>query len=585
MRVKLLLLPLCVCYMLCCMSGCAHEAESFTGGDEGETAVIRLDVRSNTPDNISTRAVDEDVIHDLYILVYNSSGELTGKSYKVGAPYTVTARSGTGCKIYAIANTGNADLFNGTVAATEQKLKDLNTNISSWNEITNSSYLLMAGSKLNVNIVAGESTLTDGMTVSRLVAKVTLTVGISVGSGVTISGYRIYGIPQKSYYVPRPLGTEASATDTQTTRAEDASLPPNSGDWTDSGLVGLSNVSSFNTVFYMYENRAQKIKANVPASPADSAAYVIIYGKASGYTFLSWKIYLGANNTTNFNIKRNSQYTYTITLKPNDTDTRIQYKELIWAGSNIYWDGTKLTFDAAPVDPANPTTQELANQKKQGVCFQWGSLVGMSLSSTYVTYTPTYNSTTPSSSTWSTGSTTYANIAYFTDDVTNGGQTNTFLNDAARNADINYANKKGDICQYLSKTGAVSGSWRMATAEEFNTAGLDGNASVSWTTATTPWAYFGSFGDQTASVNTQGTFSISSGGTYIISGNSTSFPASGYRNSSDALYLVGQNGHCWSSSAYTGSTYGYSLGFISSVVYPANINSRQFAFAVRCVQN
>jgi uncharacterized protein (TIGR02145 family) len=342
----------------------------------------------------------------------------------------------------------------------------------------------------------------------------------------------------------------------------------------------------------MYENRpgvntaittqSNKIKANVPSTPADSAAYVIIYGKASGYTSLSWKIYLGANNTTNFNMKRNSQYTYAITLKPNDIDTRIQYKELIWAGSNIYWNGSKLTFDAAPVDPANSTTQELANQKKQGVAFLWSSLVGISLSSTYVTYTPAYNSTTPSSSTWSTGSSTYANIAYFTDDVADGSQTNTFLNDAARNTDANYVAYKGDICQYLSKTGAVSGSWRMPTAKEFNSAGLADNASVSWTTATTPWAKFGDF--SSTSGNAQGTTSLSSGGTYTVNGSSSKFPASGCRNSVGTLGSVGQTGYYWSTSARS-STYGYYLRFNSNYVFPAYAYNRQYGLAVRCVQN
>ncbi len=595
---------------LVCLAGaflavsCADDAGSSGEGDEKTDAVIRLTINAVTAQNVSTRSVDEDQIHDLHVLVYNSSGELTGKSYSTFdtsvSSYTVSvsARSGDGCTIYAIANTDNSTLFDGTVANTEDKLKEITTSSTAWSDLNNSSssstYLPMCGST-TANISAGTSTLDGGMTVKRLVAKVTLTVGVSDDSGVTISGYRIYGIPVKSYYVARPLSTEESSTDTQTTRAEDAGLPANSGDWTDSGDITLSNATSFDATFYMYENRpgvntaittqSNKIKANAPDTPADSAAYVIIYGKATGYAFLSWKIYLGANNTTNFNIKRNNQYTYTITLKPNDTDTRIQYKELIWAGSNIYWDGTKLTFDAAPVDPANPTTQELANQKKQGVCFQWGSLVGMSLSSTYVTYTPTYNSITPASSTWSTGSTTWG-VFYLTDVVSDGGQTSTYLNDDAQNTDANYVAYKGDICKYLSKTGAVSGSWRMATAKELNAAGLaDDNASVSWTTSTTPWASFGSFDDQTSSVNAQGTFSLSSGGTYTVNGSSSRFPASGCYYPDGTLDRVGQNGYCWSSSAYTGSTYGYDLSFNSSLVGPANHLNRQRGFAVRCVQN
>ncbi|TWV14423.1 DUF4906 domain-containing protein [Bacteroidaceae bacterium HV4-6-C5C] len=575
--------------------------DSTAGLSEDRDAVIRFQINADTPKDGITRSIDEDIINDLHVLVYNSAGELTGKSYTTfsGTTYTVSvlARSGTGCKIYAIANTGSPTLFDGDVAGTETKLRAITTNLATWSTFNNTSgtvYLPMSGN-ITTDIAAGTTSLQGGITVKRLVAKVTLDVSIASGSGVIISGYCLYGIPGKSYYVAHPLTTEENADgiDTQTTRATDGSLPANSGDWTNSGLVSLSNVTSFNTSFYMYENRpgvntaisaqSQKIKANVPATPADSAAYVVIYGKATGYSRLSWKIYLGGNNTTNFNVKRNFKYTCTITLKPNESDTRINYKRLIWAGSNIYWDGTKLTFDLSSADPANPTTQELANMKKQGVAFQWGSLVGVSLSSTYATYTPTYNSTTPSSSTWSTGSTTYSSIAYITDAGSAYGQANTFLNDAAQNTNANYAALKGDICQYLSKTGAVSGSWRMPTAKEYNTANIVDGAIVSWTTVTTPWAKFGSFSTETG--NAQGTTQLSSGGTYVVNGATGSYPTSGYRSTPDGgLNNVGQGGNYWTSSV-SSSTNGYSLNFSTSIMFPANSYSRLYGFTVRCVQN
>ncbi|WP_321481197.1 hypothetical protein [uncultured Bacteroides sp.] len=170
--------------------------------------------------------------------------------------------------------------------------------------------------------------------------------------------------------------------------------------------------------------------------------------------------------------------------------------------------------------------------------YGYNSLVGVSLSSTYVTYTPTYNSTTPTNSIWNIGATDFTSIAYFTDDVTDGSQTNTFLNDAARNIDANYAVYKGDICKYLSMTGAVSGNWRMPTAQEYNAEGLADNATVAWTTATAPWAKFGDFAAITS--NAQGTTQISSsGGTYTINGSINRFPASSNCNTSGTLGYVG----------------------------------------------
>lgn len=570
---------------------------------------LRLVLSTDVP---STRSADENAVHDIHLLVYDASHQLLKKAY-FSSPASSVAnqvlliRIGSGYTVYGIANTGNESLFSNVSAInTEDELKAFTTDaLSSWDAIGNGEYLLMSGSVSGVSVSASSTdpvnpSSTCNLSLKRLVAKVMLNVGIASGSGITISGYRVYGLPRKSYYVAHPLSTEENETDTQIMRAQDASLPANASDWAYSGQISLSDVTSFDTTFYMYENRAgvnadihtqnQKVKANVPGTPADSATYVEIYGNAPGYISLSWKIYLGANNTTNFNIKRNCTYTCTVTLKPNDSDIRVNYNKLIWAGSNIYWDAVnqRLTFDAAPADPINPTEQELSNMKKQGVCFKWGSLVGVSLSDTYVTYTPIYNSSNPTESLWTSATGTssdFTSIAYFTYNVADGGQANTFLNDAAQNADVNYVAYKGDICQYLSKTQPSLGSWRMPTAKEYNAGGVADNTDILWSTSTIPWAYFGSFDDQTNDVNAQGTFALSSVGIYTVNGSSSSYPASGYRKTDGTLLRVGQFGLYWSSSTDTGSTNGYVLYFNSSHVYPAVVSNREYGYLVRCVQN
>lgn len=330
-----LLYPLfCIGWVLLCLNGCSQEV--VPGGEpevsEGELTVIRLDVQPHIPDNISTRALDENTIHDLHILVYNSAGELTGQSYHTSSPYTVTARSGTG-RIYAIANTGNASLFSGAVASTEQKLQDLTTNIASWNSMGTSDYLLMAGSK-SFYIDPGQSTFSTTMTVSRLAAKVNLAIGVAAGSGITITNYKICSLPVNSYYINRPLTTESSQTDNAGETGTEPNSTSTAAHWINSGLIDAGGASSVNTTFYMFENRRgvnssiaaqnQKIKANAP----DSATYVVINGEGSGFK-ATWKVYLGANNTTNFNVKRNCSYTYNITLKRNDTDSRVTVEQTI----------------------------------------------------------------------------------------------------------------------------------------------------------------------------------------------------------------------------------------------------------------
>ena len=578
--------------LLFLLSGCLAEDISDEK-KEAPMGILRFELSAERASRADTRStVNESTINDIHLLVYNADDVLIGHEYftsPTGSPVSLqmTLRAGSGYTVYGIANTGNSGLFSSSAVATKAGLEVQTTALlSSYNDIGNGSYLLMSGSAANVAVNASSSGSASACSLSlkRLAAKVTLNVSIADGSGITISGYRIYGLPKKSYYMAHPLGTtEDIADDANTSRATDACLPASSGDWTESGQITLSNVTSLNTSFYMYENRvgvnssitaqSNKIKTKVPATPADSAAYVVIYGKGTGYSSLSWKIYLGGNNTSNFNMKRNWQYTYTIKLKANDSDTRITYKRSsIWAGSNIYWDGSKLTFD---------TETTTANNQKQGVCFQWGSLVGISLNSSYKTYTPIFNSANPTTSTWSSGATSWGNF-YITDSGSPYGQTSAYLNDAAQNEDVDYIAKKGDICKYLSKTGAVSGNWRMPTAKEFNPEIYGGGGWYG--SGNTIWTPFGSFGIESG--NVQGTTQFSSGGIYTVNGSSSRFPASGYRyvGENGALYNVGQNGLYWSSSA-SNATEGFSLLFSNGSVIPAYSGSRQDGFVVRCVQN
>ena len=59
--------------------------------------------------------------------------------------------------------------------------------------------------------------------------------------------------------------------------------------------------------------------------------------------------------------------------------------------------------------------------------------------------------------------TTFNSIYCFYNEVLSNSidPNNTYLNDNALNTDEFYQAYKGDICRYLSKTGAVTGSWRM----------------------------------------------------------------------------------------------------------------------------
>jgi hypothetical protein len=180
-----------------------------------------------------------------------------------------------------------------------------------------------------------------------------------------------------------------------------------------------------------------------------------------------------------------------------------------WAGSNIYWDeitdpeNPKLTFD-----PEGSTE----NQGYQGVYFRFGSLVGISPAQPFRTNDPVYSPTDlyvpygyPSNPRWKA-----TNVLAVKDDpdipaatdnyttftilspsdpltsapstdipyldasypATNYGKNSTFVMDEERNTKEMYEGLRGDICQYLGKTGAASTGYRLPAASEMSTGSL-----------------------------------------------------------------------------------------------------------------
>jgi uncharacterized protein (TIGR02145 family) len=259
---------------------------------------------------------------------------------------------------------------------------------------------------------------------------------------------------------------------------------------------------------------------------------------------------------------------------PNDGATRGSF-----AGSNIYWDGSKLTFASAG------TTSK---QFYQGVFFKWGSLVGISpaaqgsgtdgrsWSGAETIYrTTAYNGPATGSGTkptWksavaaSTVYSTYAAIPYESDGFSSYGESQDHLNYTSTKTS-KWSAYKGDICRYLGEIGAAPSGYRMPRDEEFVSGGFTTGGTFS--------------PDYIGTADGQKDFSSkawgrNSAGLY--------FPASGCRYDSGSLNYVADDGRYWSSSAYN-TTKGLSLFFQTKGVYPSDNRDRQFAHSVRCVKD
>jgi len=226
-------------------------------------------------------------------------------------------------------------MFDGTVGSTETQLKTLVTNdISTLDGLkvgnTGDERIIMTGSR-SVNISPGTNTPITDFAISRLASKIIL--DITGTNDITITGYSIKNLPKRSFLIAHPNSNESADTDI----AIGTDAVTTSGDWFNTSFTTVENVSKLDVTFYMYENRRGGRKeistsTGVLADQTqkayyapDNSTYVEIYAKGAGFSAI-YKIYLGADNSQNYNIKRNGSYTYTISLKSATvSDTRVNH--------------------------------------------------------------------------------------------------------------------------------------------------------------------------------------------------------------------------------------------------------------------
>jgi hypothetical protein len=259
----------------------------------------------------------------------------------------------------------------------------------------------------------------------------------------------------------------------------------------------------------------------------------------------------------------------------------VDVKKCNWARSNIYWDAVaqKLTFV--------PAGNDLSKQGYQGVFFKYGSLVGISPAGVdYVgqavpIYVPipsnsTWSATTSSAkgyTTWGYGTNATTSIPYL-DGVDYSG---CDAMDAAQNTTTMYQGFRGDICQYLSKTGAVTGSYRLPTGNEL------------FPTTTLDWTRSGDSSVNNSLGNAEGTVDLLNATNNKLWAKHSDmgdvvFPASGGREPNlGKLASVGGSGAYWS--GLGNATTGIAMGFSNISATLSAYQTRSNAMPIRCVQN
>jgi hypothetical protein len=404
-------------------------------------------------------------------------------------------------------------------------------------------YEKLTGKKLD----ATENTLS--FTLGQQLAKVNLTFTVDY------SDWKITKVNSS------PTIRSATISPTAFTHAGTGSLSGNSVDLSFTGLPATPNATTANSEYLrIAPAEASTLTLTIPqgAVTLSGAALTVASHPTIQRTVTITKA-----------LEKGKIYTLTVKLKEPTESKK-------FAGSNIYWNGNELTFDAHGSND---------NTKYQGVYFKWGSLIGISPAQTsgsnefssgtaanQTSGTTIYlkvngdwvktNVAYATSKGWISGS-DWSDIPYQDDEKIN--TTNLDAHSLLVNPDFEHY--KGDICNYINP------AYRMLTRNELKALGI-GDSGNGVYTGFTSSLITNQTADGKTALDQFGTFTGISGTTYYL-------PASGYRRgSSGALYYVGYSGDYWSGSASGGSR-AYSLGFDSSAGMSST--TRDHGLPVRCV--
>jgi hypothetical protein len=226
---------------------------------------------------------------------------------------------------------------------------------------------------------------------------------------------------------------------------------------------------------------------------------------------------------------------FDVPLSPNTNYTLVvDIREVPYARSNIYWDGSRLWFDKT----------DQGNEDYNGVHFKWGSLVGISPTYTILENTTLYIPDNISSRTWDDTKTIGTSAFGSWAGIEEGSMSDDF------------SHYKGDICKYIDS------DWKMPDLPVVGQYIYDGFEARSFGLA--------DYGYLEGGVNHMGDAGVfhSLYGTFL--------PVAGYRDAYGEVREVIQTGHYWKND-------GGKLYFLSGYIFSTSATSGE-AYAVRCIK-
>lgn len=293
--------------MAACTIDPLYESDSPKQETDSDESLTRVKFHiSNAGRTRSSIAPDEAGIQDINIYAYRD-GMLEAHAYAL-SPTVVTMEltKGYNYNLYALANTGEM-----TLPVKESEVPQAAVRISDIEDLAE--VLPMAWKKTGVSVDSAPRTVS--ITLERLVSRIGFSLDASLVSGLQITSVRLC----QSASAVRPFATSGSMV-----MSEDETID---GDYA-SG-IDLDSLNGGESVFfYALENCQGSLLpdntdpwAKVPDALGEKAAlctYIEAVGEfQEGFLFegtVTYRIYLGEDNTSDFSIIRNNNMAVTLTL-------------------------------------------------------------------------------------------------------------------------------------------------------------------------------------------------------------------------------------------------------------------------------
>lgn len=288
-------------------------------GSDGKS----INTRSITPST-----VNETGINNLWVIQYDSNGAFLKKSYITNVKTStfeaplVTSNTNLASNIHFIANVGTSLL--GDIS-TETKLKAVVKDITAESDLLytgsdNKKYIPMYGTLTGIIVPINGYLESSNISLVRLLSRIDITFSGSI-TNVTISGIRACNVTKKMQLIP-----PATATTTATTTYDVFNF----------NAETTGTVLGTTYTFYLPENQRGK-GTNVGTDPKlkggiTNATFIELSGSiddTTGPRSVTFTVYPGTDNYNDYNLIRNTYYTYTATLSSlSTTDTRVKPEEL-----------------------------------------------------------------------------------------------------------------------------------------------------------------------------------------------------------------------------------------------------------------